>query len=269
MKYNTATLFAAAAVLVSITSASTSASAECDHFMAGESGEPGICPMRPVTPLQEPEDQDPEDLPPCVEVIIRDNECRFSPVITGPSLSDVSDAYLEAADECNCTGTSFAHWLNCQSCILESGLAEDDVNQIWLRILTGAKSLLCGSDEPDDDFRPAPTTPAPIFSPIRPTDFPNFPPITDAPLDANQAVTQMSCGEEFSKQQDISITTVTDITPTASPTNQSFAATTLATPTIAMVPPGFNTIETTNGASSLGKPALALVIVGSLVLAML
>ncbi|KAL6798863.1 hypothetical protein GGI42DRAFT_61176 [Trichoderma sp. SZMC 28013] len=265
MKYNT--LFAAAAALVSIASASTSASAECNHFMAGESGEPGICPMRPATPLEEPEDQVLDDLPPCVEIIVRDSQCRFEPVITGPNLSDVSDAYLEAAADCNCTGTSVAQWLRCQTCILEQGIADDGVNQVFLQFLTGARSLLCDSSEPDDNYSPAPTTPAPIFTPIRPTftntDFPNFPPITEAPLDANQAGPQTPCAEEFSKQQ------VTGVTPTASPTNQSFSAATLPTPTVAMLPPGFNTVETTNGASSFGKPELALVIVGSLILAML
>ncbi|PNP49611.1 hypothetical protein THARTR1_09622 [Trichoderma harzianum] len=272
MKYNTATLFAAAAALVSITSASTAASAECEHPMAGESGEPGICPMRPVTPMEDPKDEVLADQPPCVEVIVRDNRCHFEPVGTGLGTSVVSGAYQMAAAVCNCSGNSFAQWLDCQSCILENGLADDDVNQIWLQILSGAKSLLCDSSQPTDISSPAPTTPAPVFAPIAPTTTdtydPYYPPITQAPLDVNQAGPQTFCDEEFSKQQDFSITTVTGITLTASPTNQSFSATALPVPTTAIVPPGL-TVETTNGASSFGKPGMALVIVGSLVLAMM
>ncbi|KAL7914900.1 hypothetical protein GGI35DRAFT_474607 [Trichoderma velutinum] len=292
MKYNTATLFAAAAALVSITSAS--ASVECNQPMPGEPGEPGICPMRPVTPLEIPQNEIPGDQLPCVEVIVRDTECVFKPVRTGPSTTVVSNAYLMAFAECNCSGTTFAHWLDCQTCLLDHGLY-DEVSQIWFQILARAKSLLCNSPQPTAapalpspapiNTNPPPTTPMPSITTIAPNnmDDPNtHTPITEAPWAGNQtnadvtaAGPQTLCDEEFSKQQDFSITTVTGITTTASPTNQSLSTTAVPTgpfdpiPTGAMVPPGLNTVETTNGASSFEKPGLALVIVGSLILGML
>ncbi|PTB57707.1 hypothetical protein M431DRAFT_505285 [Trichoderma harzianum CBS 226.95] len=244
MKYSTATLFAAAAALVSITSASDSVSAECDHEL-------GICPVLPATPLQIPQDHVLDDLPPCVEVIVRHDNCRIDPVRIGPITSVISDAYHEASVQCNCIGTDFAAWLDCQSCILESGLADDDVNQIWLQILAGAQSLICNSYQPTDPYGPTQTTPAPVFTTYNPTTTTtyNFGRPTRAPLDANEVKPQVSCAEEASMQQGLNVTT----------------ATALPTPTAALLPP----VLTVSGASSLEMPGLALAIVGGLILGML
>ncbi|UKZ46447.1 hypothetical protein TrVGV298_000650 [Trichoderma virens] len=269
MKYNTTAFFAAAAALVSITSASASA-AECNQTASGEPGEPGICAILPATPPELPSVDPLDDVPPCIEVIFREDQCSIDPYT--PPLAPPGRGSCEPHEE---------HDLY------------NDVNYIWYNILTGVKAVLCNAPEhpygvpefvsPAQTYIPIPTTtPMASIIPIAPstTDEPSEP-ITQASLaiDHSVAVTalgpQKSCDEvpqDFSKQQDTIITgpTITGITLTASFTNQSFSA--AATPTepprkpVVHLPPA---TETSNAVSSFEKLGLTLAIVGGLVLGML
>ncbi|EHK26713.1 uncharacterized protein TRIVIDRAFT_63586 [Trichoderma virens Gv29-8] len=291
MKYNTTAFFAAAAALVSITSASASA-AECNQTASGEPGEPGICAILPATPPELPSVDPLDDVPPCIEVIFREDQCSIDPYTPPWPLPAAAAANLTKVAECKCSGTTFANWLECQSCLVEHDLY-NDVNYIWYNILTGVKAVLCNAPEhpygvpefvsPAQTYIPIPTTtPMASIIPIAPstTDEPSEP-ITQASLaiDHSVAVTalgpQKSCDEvpqDFSKQQDTIITgpTITGITLTASFTNQSFSA--AATPTepprkpVVHLPPA---TETSNAVSSFEKLGLTLAIVGGLVLGML
>ncbi|KAL7936993.1 hypothetical protein V8C35DRAFT_294398 [Trichoderma chlorosporum] len=263
MKYNTATVFAAAAALVSVTSASESA------FCAS-----GACPVLPVQPGRSLGGK-----PPCVEVSFKEDQCSLQPFLPSSVSSSVSNAFVAAFDACNCAANqTFSEWLQCQSCLLEQDLYQD-VSQIWLRILGRAKSVLCNLPFPSP-------TQTGIAAPTQ-TDTGAL-----APTQTNTGLftpTQTNTGIAAPTQTDTQ--TDTGVVPTATPTATATATAPLSMAVAAEscdeapqqvnkqqeiiqsasshLPPVTTALGASIAIPSLGKSGLALAIVGGIILGVL
>ncbi|KAL7942133.1 hypothetical protein V8C42DRAFT_360234 [Trichoderma barbatum] len=279
MKCNITTFFAAAVALVSIASASSPQDEDCDFIVPGMPGEPDVCIVLPYTSAALPLGNALDNESPCVDIFFRDNQCRFEPF----NFTISPSTYIGASSECNCKGSSFALWLECQRCLLDHGFYRE-VNFLWTKILEAARSAVCnGPKKPDDVLKlpspaqtntalPIPTTvitPSPLDSNLNPSAA-----IAQASWAINQTSAPVTAAAhnpcDVSRQQEDSIITgtmVTGITLTASATNQSVSITAavLTTHTTQHVHtplPFDSTSEISNAAVSFERPGLALVIVG-------
>jgi hypothetical protein len=127
MKIHATTMLAATAAAL-MTTVSASATVVCSESEFGSSNHSDICQLDNVTP-----DPGHDFTLPCVEVIFRDNICRFE--------ADEPN-YAKAHEECHCRGTTFSEWIECQKCLLNHGFHDED-DVYWSKILDAASEALC------------------------------------------------------------------------------------------------------------------------------
>ncbi|KAM0254719.1 hypothetical protein ACHAQJ_006500 [Trichoderma viride] len=285
MKYSTTTIFAAAAAAL-MTIASASSAVVCNQ---GELGSPG---QSEVCRLNTPETGKDTSLP-CVEIIFRDNTCHFD--ATEPN-------YSKAHDECQCNGSTFGAWVECQKCLLDHGFHKED-NIYWSKILSAASEALC-TGAPTPSVVSSLSTPAQagtvvptLITPIN-SDGSNQSPMetnkglnntaaaTQVPWAVNQTsvaitgavVPQKTCAEKFSKQQNISVTvlptdlpvTIIPIPPTDSLTSADSSTSIATTSDASLLVPGIHSSsESSDATSSFGKSGLAVAIAGGILMGVL
>ncbi|KAL6878804.1 hypothetical protein J3F83DRAFT_257653 [Trichoderma novae-zelandiae] len=194
MKFLATTVFAAAAALMSVASASATPDLR----------------SKTLSEVLFSGDDDDFDFP-CVEIIFRDNTCQFD------DDRRFSAAYLSARSECVCGGDGLDDFLDCQRCLLDHGFGRE-VRDLWRRIFAVIRELACDDDDrrlnipAQDAPAPAPTAPAPSIITITVSNPDQVvPPATVSATGAGSSPTGLQ------KSGDVDAATV----PTASPTSES------------------------------------------------
>ncbi|GFP56215.1 hypothetical protein ACSS6W_006447 [Trichoderma asperelloides] len=287
MKYHAATMLAAAAAAL-LSTVSASSTVVCTENELGSSGQSDVCRVDNLSP--EPEK---DYALPCIEVIFRDNTCHFE-----ASEPD----YTKAHDECQCSGTTFSAWVECQKCLVDHGFHNED-SVYWSKILDAASKALCtgtpivatasslSTPVQAGTVIPTPTTPIsddgsnqlPIetFKGLNQTAV-----ATQGPGVLNQTATptagavgpQKTCIEDF-KRQNVTTVASDSSTPTV-PIIPNFPTSTftsadsiepLATTSDWLLPGMFPSSETSDAASSssFGKSGLAVAIAGAIIMGVL
>lgn len=283
MQYHATTILAAAAAAL-MTTVSASSAVVCSESEVSSSNHSDVCRIDNTPPKAG------KDFAlPCVEVIIRDNTCRFE--ASEPN-------YPKAHDECHCSGTTFSAWIECQKCVLDHGFhGEDDV--YWSKILNAASQALCTgtptaatASSLSTPAQAGTVTPTPINSdgsPLETFKGVNQTAVTSqGPWAVNQTATptagaagpRKTCIDDLDLQQTNTAvptesSTSTDLTIPALPTNLFTSANSLeplATTSDWLLPGGFPPLSESSGAapsSSFGKSGLAVAIAGAIIMGVL
>lgn len=287
MKYHAATILAATAAAL-MTTVSASSAVVCTESELGSSGPSDVCRVDDSSP-----ELGKDYSLPCVEIIFRDNTCHFE--ASEPN-------YAKAHEECDCNGTDFAAWVECQKCLLDHGFHSED-SVYWSKILNAASEALCtGTPTPapvsclSTPAQAGTVIPTPI-TPINSDDVNHAPMETFKSLNQTAIATQgpwivnstaaptagavgpqKTCIEDFKQHQNNTAVATDSTTSTDSmipifPTNSFTSA--MSTTSDWLLPglfPGSTPLSDTSDAassSSFGRSGLAVAIAGAIIMGVL